>query len=438
MKYKYSEKEYVEKRDRYMVDMPGNSPVVMVEAKGSIVKDIDGKEYIDGMSLVAGATGIGSSHPKVIEAVKKQLDKMPCITPGFVNIPKVELAEKLARIMPGNLSKFHFFCGGGESVEFAVKSAIKSSKKREVIGLYLGYHGVSIANLSLGNPYHRKGLPTVPGFRQIQPAYCYRCYHGKEYPGCNFECARALEHMIQEATYHDVAAFVMEPMLGVGGHIIPPDREYFKIIREICAQYGVLLIFDEIQNGFGRTGKMWAADYYEVQPDIMVIGKAMGGGIPISGVAFREDFVQPSEEEQEILSTFSGNPIGCAAASAVVDVVLEEKLPEKAAKMGAFMMEKVNEMKERHPLIGDVRGAGLFIGVELVKDRESKEKAVEEALRVLEECLKRGAIFALSQKGGVGNVIKIKPPMNISKDLASKSLDILDASLYEVEKSLNF
>lgn len=435
MNYRYSEDEYIRKHNRYMIRMPGSNPVVMVEAKGSIIKDINGKKYIDAVSLVAGPAGTGSSHPKVIEAVKKQLDKMPCITPGFINIPRVETAEKLAKIMPGNLSKFHFFCGGGEAVEFGIRNAIKSSKKREVIGLYLGYHGVSIATLSLGHPFNRKGLPTVPGFRQIPPAYCYRCFYGQEYPNCNFECAKGLESMIQEATYHDVAAFVMEPMLGVGGHIIPPDKEYFKIIREICDQYGVLLIFDEIQTGFGRTGKMWAADYYEVQPDIMAIGKAMGGGIPISGTVFREDFIQPSEEDQEILSTFSGNPIGCAAASAVVDVVLEEKLPEKAAKMGVFMMERLKEMKQKHPLIGEIRGAGLFIGVELVRDRKTKEKAPKEALRVVEECQKRGALFFLSQGGG-GNVIKIKPPMNISKDLASKALDILDESLYELEKSL--
>lgn len=435
MNFKYSEKEYIDKREKYIVRMPGYVPLVMVEAEGSIVRDINGKEYIDGLSQVAGPTGIGNRHPKVVAAVKEQVDKLLCNGPWFINIPQVELAEKLAKIMPGNLRKFYFLVGGGEAVEYGIRTAIKASRKEEVLGVYFGYHGAMMSCLSLGNPSHRRGLSPMAGFKQIPPAYCYRCFYGQKYPGCNFECANALETTIQYGTYNDVAAFVIEPMMGVAGHIIPP-KEYFKIVREICDKYGVLLIFDEIQTGFGRTGKMWGADYYEVQPDIMIVGKVMGGGIPISAAAFRDDMDLPSEEEQEVFSTHSGSPICCAAACAAVDVVIEEKLPEKAAKMGEFMMKRLKEMQKKHPLIGEVRGVGLFLGVELVKNRKTKERAAEEALRIIQQCRRRGVLLQLSMKPHVGNTITIKPPMNIPKDLASKILDVLDESLYEVEKSL--
>jgi len=433
--FKYSEKEYIDKHERYMVGMPGHAPVVMVEAEGSIVKDINGKEYIDGYSQVAGPTGIGNRHPKVVAAVKEQVDKLPCNSPWFINIPQVELAEKLAKITPGNLRKFYFLVGGGEAVEYGIRTAIKASGKGEVLGVYFGYHGTMMSSLSLGNSSHRRGLPPMPGFRQIPPAYCYRCFYGQRYPGCNFECAKALETTIQYATYNDVAAFVIEPMMGVAGHIIPP-KDYFKIVREICDKYGVFLIFDEIQTGFGRTGKMWGADYYEVQPDIMILGKALGGGIPISAAVFRDDIDLPSEEEQEVFSTHSGSPLCCAAACAAVDVVLEEKLPEKAAETGKFMMGRLEEIQKDHPLIGEVRGAGLFLGIELVKNRKTKERAPEEALRLIQECRNRGVLLQLAMKPHVGNAVTIKPPMNIPKDLTLRILDVLDESLHEVEKSL--
>ncbi len=432
MNFKYSEKELIEKHEKYIVRMPGYSPVVMVEAEGSIVKDINGKEYIDGYSQVAGPTGIGNRHPKVVAAVKEQLERLPCNSPWFINIPQVELAEKLATIMPGNLRKFYFLVGGGEAVEYGIRTAIKASRKQEVLGVYFAYHGAMMSCLRLGSASHRRGLPPLPGFGQIPPAYCYRCFYGQEYPGCNFECAKALETTIQYGTYNDVAAFVVEPMMGVAGNVFPP-KEYFRIIREICDKYGVFLIFDEIQTGFGRTGKMWGADYYEVHPDIMIVGKALGGGIPISAAVFRDDIDLPSEEDQEVLSTHSGSPICCAAACAAVDVVVQEKLPEKATKMGEFMMVRLKEMQKKHPLIGEVRGAGLFLGIELVKNRKTKERAPEEALKVVQESRKRGVLLQLAIKPYVGNAVTIKPPMNISKDLASRILDVLDESLYDVE-----
>ena len=267
--------DYVRKHQKYLVSMPGFAPVIMAEAKGSIIKDIEGKEYIDFASQTAGTAGVGSCHPRVVEAVKKQVEILPHTSSWLASIPKIELAEKLAKITPPKLKKCHFLCGGGEAIEFALHTAMRITKRQEIISLYLAYHGASTVCLSLGQPWNRKDLPTIPGIRQIPPAYCYRCFYGKDYPNCDFDCARALEDTIRYGTGGNVATFIMEAILGNGGNITPPSKEYFKIIRRICNKYGVLLIFDEVQTGFGRTGKMWASDYFGVEPDIMFIGKVM-------------------------------------------------------------------------------------------------------------------------------------------------------------------
>jgi len=426
--------KYVDKHEKYCVQMPGFTPVVVVEANGSIFKDIDGKEYIDFVSQTSGTAGVGSGHPRVIEAIKKQADKLIHNSAWLINIPKVELAEKLARITPPKLKKFHFLGGGGEACEFAMHTAMRHTGKKEIISLYMGYHGASIACQNLGNSAYRTGLPQVPGFRQIPPAYCYRCFYGKNYPDCNHECARFLETKINYETYGEVAAVIMEPIPANGGHITPPDKEYFRIIREICDKYGVLLIFDEIQTGVGRTGKMWAADYYEVQPDIMVLGKGIGGGMPLGVVAIGNDINLPSDKDQEIISTFAGSALMCAAASAVLDVVLSENLPSRAEKIGVLIKRRLEEMQDKHPLIGEVRGVGLFYGVELVKDRKTKEKATREAVDVVVKCREKGLNIIISGKAGIGNVLNIKPPMTISEDLVIRGLEILEQSIEEVEK----
>jgi 4-aminobutyrate aminotransferase/(S)-3-amino-2-methylpropionate transaminase len=355
-----------------------------------------------------------------------------CGSPWFMNVPRIELAEKLSKITPKKLNRFHFLVGGGEAVEYALHIAMKATRKQEVIGLYYGYHGSSFACLALGQPWNRRGITFMPGFKQIPPAYCYRCFYGQKYPGCKLECAEALDHLIKLGSYEDVAVFIAEPIQGNGGHILPPI-EYFKRIKEICVKNDVLLMFDEIQTGFGRTGKMWGSDYYGVEPDIMVMGKVMGGGFPISCAAFSDDLTIPTQEDQEIVSSFADAPLGCAAASAVIDIVLEEKLPKKSAELGNYTLERVKEMGKRHPLIGDIRIAGLFCAIELVKDKKTKEKATEEALQVIAKAREKGLILLLSNKPYIGSVVKFNPPMTIEKDLLSKGLDILDSVLSEVE-----
>lgn len=409
--------EIMERSKKYVVYPHGMLPYVFIGGKGCILKDPSGKEYVDCGSGTFGPAMIGHCHPRLVEAIKKQSEKLIHPLTICVNVPRVELAEKLAKITPPKLTKSYFASGGGEAVEAAIKGAMRITGKREVVSVYNAYHGSSFALMSLGQPWHRRLYPQMPGFRQIPPAYCYRCFYGKEYPECDLECARALEMKIKFGSYDEVAAFVIEPILGNGGHILPPSKEYFKIIREICNKYNVLLIADEVQTCLGRTGKMWGCEYFEFMPDVMVLGKALGGGIPVSAAIFREDIMPPRlSEGQEFWHAFTneGNPLQCAAASAVIDVVVEEKLQEKAAKMGLFMTERLKEMEKNYELIGEVRGPGLFIGVEIIKDKKTKEPAPQEANQIILKSLEKGALFGLSNVAGVGNVIKIKPPLIIT------------------------
>ncbi|MEM2960734.1 MAG: aminotransferase class III-fold pyridoxal phosphate-dependent enzyme, partial [Candidatus Bathyarchaeia archaeon] len=387
----------------------------------------------------AGTTFIGWNRPEVIEAVKKQLE-FPHAFFGHINLPRVELAEKLARITPPNLIRSWFATGGGEANEAAVKASIKYTGKKEVISLYNGFHGISIGMLSLGHRRLREGFPVVPGFRQIPSPYCYRCFYGKSYPGCDFECARALESAIEYGSSYNVAAFLIEPVQGMGGHIFGPSIEYGKIIREICDKYGIVVIADEIQSGFGRTGKMWACEVVGLKPDTITLGKALGGGYPISAAVFSDAIADafkdkdPTQWWQPL--TFSGNPLSCAAASAVVDVVTRDNAAERAAMVGKSWMKRLKEMEMDHSIVGDVRGPGLFFGMEIVRDKKTKEKGIEEASKIVNRCFEKGAIYGLSQPYGLGNVIKIKPPYVISEEESTKALDILDEAITEVEKSM--
>ncbi len=251
-----SYEDIIERDRRYLVHGFGYIPVVFTEGHGAIVRDVQGKEYIDCISMTMGPTGIGHNHPRVIEAIKQQLEQIIHTHLSTINLPSVELAEKLARITPSGLSKFHFVSSGSDAVETAVKAAIRYTKRKEVISLEMAYHGTTLGALSLGQSWHRRGMPTIPGFKQIPPPYCYRCPMGLEFPQCDIACARLLDDAIKYGTSHDVAAFIMEPLMGPAGHIFPPSTEYAKIIRETCDTHNILLIADEVQTGFGRTGKM--------------------------------------------------------------------------------------------------------------------------------------------------------------------------------------
>jgi 4-aminobutyrate aminotransferase-like enzyme len=425
-----SSEEILKKDAKYIAHGGGPTPIVFVEAKGSIVTDANGKKYIDCVSMGMGTSGVGHNHPRVVAAIREQAGKIIHTHLSTVNIPSVELGEKLARITPKGLNKFHFVNSGTDANETAIRAAMTYTKKKEVISLELAYHGSTIALSSLGMSYSRHAYPTIPGFRQLPPPYCYRCPIGLTYPKCGVACANLLDDAIRYATSHDVAAFILEPIIGAGGHIVPPLNEYAKIIRETCDRYGILIIADEIQTGLGRTGTMWASDYIGLKPDIMTLGKGLGGGMPMGAAVFSEEVGTRLQKDPWAHGyTHSESPMSCAAAGAVVDIVVDEKLPERSAKLGAIATKIFKRWQGKYEAIGDVRGPGLFIGVELVKNRITKERATEEATKIAAEALAMGAIFSTSHgatKEPGGNVIKFKPPMTIDEATMKRGIGILE------------
>lgn len=438
-----NEKEIIDIDKKYRLHGWGYAPIVVTEGKGATFKDIKGKEYIDFLAQTAGVLGIGHSNPKYVKAVKDQVEKISHVLTSFVTPTTAELAKKVAQIAPGKLKnncKSYFSCGGTEANETAIKFAMLATKKTEVIAVYWGYHGGSLAMIQLsGQSWHKAGLPKYPGFHHIPNAYCYRCYYGKKHHECDFECARALESCVLHACSKDnVAVFIQEFIQGNGGHQLPWSPEYFKIIREICDKHNIIYVDDEVQTGMGRTGKIWAADYFNVTPDIMSSAKALGGGMPVAATTIRSDLIPADIAEGAWhIFTMGGSPVATAGGVAAIDVMLEEKLPEKAKRQGERITARLKEMESMHPLIGEVRGPGLMIGVELVKSKKTKEPATEEAVKVWTKCLERGLFFGLNAKVPYGNIVKFKPPLVLTDEQADKALNIFEDTLKEVEKGLS-
>ena len=421
----------VEKYKKYvntaMVDKV--QPVIIEKANAATVTDTAGKQYIDCFSGIA-VTNAGHCNEKVVEAAKAQIDKLiHCCSYVYYSQPTADLAEKLAQITPGRLQKTFFGSGGAEAIEGAMRLAKQFTEKTEFIALQASFHGRSYATLSItGNVSRKKrGGPYMVGCTFLPAPYCYRCFYELKYPGCRLRCARALEDIIRFNTYDSVAAFVAEPILGEGGIITPPD-DYFLEIEKITKQHGILLLIDEVQTGFCRTGKMFAIEHYQVEPDILVMAKGIADGFPLSGFIAREE-IADSFKPGDHLSTFGGNPVSCAAALANVEFLEEQKLADQARKKGEFLKAQLEALKAKHKMIGEVRGKGLMIGIELVRDQH-KTPANTEGNKIREFCLENGLLVGL---GGVfGNVVRIQPPAVITQSQMEQMLKILDQSLQKV------
>ena len=421
----------VEKYKKYvntaMVDKV--QPVIIEKASAATVTDTAGKQYIDCFSGIA-VTNAGHCNEKVVEAAKAQIDKLiHCCSYVYYSQPTADLAEKLAQITPGRLQKTFFGSGGAEAIEGAMRLAKQFTEKTEFIALQASFHGRSYATLSItGNVSRKKrGGPYMVGCTFLPAPYCYRCFYELKYPGCRLRCARALEDIIRFNTYDSVAAFVAEPILGEGGIITPPD-DYFLEIEKITKQHGILLLIDEVQTGFCRTGKMFAIEHYQVEPDILVMAKGIADGFPLSGFIAREE-IADSFKPGDHLSTFGGNPVSCAAALANVEFLEEQKLADQARKKGEFLKAQLETLKVKHKMIGEVRGKGLMIGIELVRDQQ-KTPANTEGNKIREFCLEHGLLVGL---GGVfGNVVRIQPPAVITQSQMEQMLKILDQAFQKV------
>jgi 4-aminobutyrate aminotransferase-like enzyme len=444
-----TQEQAIEKSKKWCLHGWGFIPIAVESGKGTVFKDLAGKEYLDFLSQTAGVLGIGHTHPKVVKYVTEQVGKIQHVLTGFVTTSRAEVGEMLAKVSPPPLTnkcKMYFANGGSEANETALKMAMLITGKKEIISQYHAYHGGTLALMGLlGQAPHRKGFLRYPGFHNIPAVpYCYRCYQGKVYPNCDHECARQLGYHLKWGVEEDsVAAFIQEPITGNGGHMGPndnnhtkgPDLEYHKIIRETCDQNKVLYISDEVQTGMGRLGENWGCMRYQMKPDIFTTGKALGGGIPVSAAVIRADLVpQKMIEGQWHIFTYGGSPITMAGAKAALEALVEEKLAQQSKEKGERAYKVLKTWENKHPMVGEVRGEGTFIGIELVKDKKSKKKAIDEAGAVFGKCLEKGLLLGVSAVGGWGNVLKLKPPMATSTQEWDKALQIIEASISEVEK----
>jgi len=410
-------------------------PLVVEKAEGCILTDVDGNEYID-LNAGIAVVSVGHRHPKVIEAIKEQCNRFLhySLTDFYYN-PAVELAKKLSKITPGKFEKKIFFCNSGaEAVEGALKIARGHFKgSRQYIMAYIGaFHGRLFGSMALtsSKPVQRKWFsPLLPGVEHVPYPYCYRCPWRQNYPECGYWCVDFIEdyYFKKYVPPDETACIIFEPIQGEGGYVVPPP-EYWGHIRKLCDKYGILMISDEVQAGMGRTGRWFGIEHWNVTPDLIAIAKGIAAGLPLGAVVGRSEIMDLPRGSHA--STFGGNPVSCAAASAVIDVIEGEKLLENASKIGEYTMKRFEEFQEKYELIGDVRGKGLMIGVELVKDRRSKEPAVKELNKILLKCFKKGVAVI----GAGKSTIRIAPPLTISMELMEKAIDIIGESIGEVER----
>jgi len=408
-------------------------PLVTDHASMQHLWDVDGKKYLDFFGGIV-TISVGHCNPRVTAKVKAQVDKLQHASTVFPNEAVVALAEKIAQITPGEISQSFLSNSGTEANETAVQLARMHTGHFEVVVLRHGYSGRSqMAQSMTGHGTWRRSLPMpAPGFVHALNPYCYRCPLGKTYPSCEVACANDVEAVIQTATSGQIAAFLAEPIQGVGGFITPPP-EYFKMVFKIVKNYGGLFISDEVQTGWGRTGKRWfGIEQWEVTPDIITSAKGMANGAPIGLTATRPEIAASFKGLQ--ISTFGGNPITSVAAKATIDLIEEDRLMYNAATVGSYYRKGLESLQDKHELIGDVRGMGLMQAIEFVKDRTTKEPAPEATNQFMEEVRTRGLLVG---KGGLfGNVIRTSPPLNITKADVDEAIRIMDDSLVAMAPAL--
>lgn len=412
-------------------------PIVISSAQGAVVRDSDGKDYID---CFAGISVVNAGHcnPEVVAAAKAQMDKLVhCCSYVYYAEPVADLAEKMAQIAPGRLKKSFFANSGAEAIEGALKLARLYTGKSEFVALTASFHGRTWGALSItGNAGRkRRGGPYASGVSFAPAPYAFRSRLGSAGNAGNVQseeeygeqCAHELEEVLRFCTSDDVAAFIAEPLLGEGGIIVPPPN-YFRAVKDILDRHGILFIADEVQTGFGRTGAMFGMEHYGVEPDILVTAKGIANGFPLGAFTTRDE-IAAAFRPGDHLSTFGGNPVSCAAALANIKFIQRENLCAKAREDGEYILAKLRALQTRFPIIGEVRGMGLMIGVELVAgDGLAPASAQAEAVRAF--CLEGGVLVGV---GGVhANVVRIQPPLVISREQINHALKVLEQALARV------
>jgi adenosylmethionine-8-amino-7-oxononanoate aminotransferase len=420
---------------------------ILVEGHGCIVKDVDGKEYIDGLAGL-WLVNVGHGRKEIGEAMATQAGTLAyASSTQATTVPAIQLATLLSEITPGDLSTVFFCSGGSEAVESAIKIARQyhhltgAPKRFKIIGRRGSYHGATFGAMSvsgtrqMSEPFYS---PFMQGTMHVSPPYCYRCDYRHTYPACDVYCVDAIEQMIQFEGPETVAAVIAEPVSASGGIVIPPP-EYLPRLREICDRHGVLLIVDEVINGFGRTGKMFASEHWDLVGDIMTVAKGLSSGYaPIAAAICRPKVVEPfaSDKGKKLahLLTFGGQAVACTAALANIAIIQGEKLVENAAAMGTYLLEQLRSL-QHHPTVGDIRGIGLLVAVELVKDRDSKEKFAmdgEEVKTLGTLLIDRGLLTRVT------HIILLSPPLCITPAEVDRMVEIIDRSITAFEQQYGY
>ena len=415
---------------RYFLKQSLSTPCLntMRACEGIYIEDLQGRRYMDFHGN--NVHQVGFSNPDVIAAIKNQLDELPFCTRRYTNRIAVDLAKKLAQIAPGNLNKSLFCPGGAEAVDMALKLARMATGRHKTISMWDSFHGATLDTISIGGEsIFRQGMgPLLAGTEHVPPADEYRCVFGcSKRGGCDLVCADYVEYILEKEG--DIAAVISEPIRSTP---YIPRPEYWQKIRRACDRHGALLIFDEIPHSLGRTGKLFTFENFGIIPDIVVIGKGLGGGVlPLAAIIARENLDVAAERALGHY-THEKNPVSCAAALAAIAYIEKHKLVDHAGQLGRYALKRLNAMKKHQRLIGDVRGLGLFLGIELVKDQQTRTRAENEAEAVMYAALSKGLSFKLT----MGNILTLTPALTITKKEMDTALDIIEECIAEVDKTI--
>ena len=404
-------------------------PLMVVEGHMQYLWDETGRQYLDAFAGIV-TVSVGHCHPKIIEKVKEQNGRLQHTTTIYLHPTIAQFAEKLASKMPKGLSRSYFTNSGSEANEIAILSAREYTGNRDIVSLRNGYHGGTSVPMSLtAHGTWKFKANNRANVVHTHAGYCYRCPYGLEYPSCDLKCAHDIKNVIEYQTPGEIACFIGESIQGVGGAVTPP-KEFFQVVYDIVREHGGICIADEVQGGFGRTGHhYWSHQNWDVVPDMVTMAKGIGNGAPLGAMTTTEPISEVMSNRIHF-NTFGGNPVSMTQGLATMEVIDEENIQQNALEVGTHLRCRLNELQDKHDLIGEVRGLGLMLGLELVTNRESREPASTQAADVMEMCKERGLIIG---KGGLkGNTLRIKPPMCITKADADFMVDCLDEVLGEI------
>ncbi len=419
-------------------------PFIVTGGKGAVIWDETGKKYLDFSSQLFNVN-IGHQHPKVVAAIKEQADKLCYVGPGTANDTRGELCRMLAEIAPGDLVKTFLSSGGGTANENAIKIARLYTGKSKIISRWRSFHGATYGAISItGDPRRLANEPGIPGIVRIWEPFCYRCFFDKTYPECNVYCADRIRDVIEVEGPKTIAGIIVEPITGSNCRIIPPDG-YMQRLRQICDEYKILLIADEVMTGFGRTGKWFACEHWNVVPDIMTLAKGINNAaLPLGATMVRKPIADFMDDHMFYggLTQF-GNPISCAAAIASIQIYQEEGLIENSRVLGNKLLVELEKMKQKHPSIGDVRGLGIFAAIEFVKDKKTREPLVPWTVEHYEkkDPVISGVLNQMKAEGVIGysrwNVIFIAPPLCITEEQLMEGLRVIDKAVNIVDEAIS-